>query len=64
MKQPTDEIFQVASGNLGKLEGCYLHNEPKKLKWVRSGKSSGDGDDANFDGRGAKHRKNAALWMK
>ena len=31
LKQPTDEIFQVASGNLGKLEGCYLHNEPKKL---------------------------------
>ena len=60
LKQPTDEIFQVASGNLGKLEGCYLHNDPKKLKWIRSGKSSGDGENANFDGRGAKHRKNAA----
>lgn len=60
LKLPMEEMFQVVSGNIGKLEGCYLYYDPKKMKWIRSGKTSGDGEDACFFGRGNKHSKNAA----
>lgn len=50
----------VALGDLGKLEGSYLYYDSKKGKWIRSGKTSGDGDDACYEGRNNKHEKNAA----
>jgi len=59
MKLPMDELFQIVTGDLGKLEGCYLYYDRKKNKWIRSGKTSGDGDAACFAGRGNKHEQNA-----
>ena len=58
-----EDIFKTISNlpsdiHLGGLEGCYLYFDTKK-KWVRSGKTSGDGEGACFTGRGSKHAKNA-----
>mmetsp|Transcript_22611 Transcript_22611/g.34254 ORF Transcript_22611/g.34254 Transcript_22611/m.34254 type:complete len:444 (-) Transcript_22611:16-1347(-) len=45
---------------LGKLEGCYLFFDWEKMKWIRSGKTSGTGKNACFSGRMKQHYKNAA----
>ena len=50
---------QPVGSKLGSLEGCYLHYDAPKNKWIRSGKASGAGKDACFDGRGNTHTKNA-----
>ena len=60
LKLPIDQVFGVVCGDLLELEGCYLYYHKKKRKWVRSGKTSGEGKDACFRGRGGKHKKNAA----
>ena len=44
--------FKVVKGNLAQLEGCYLYFDELKFKWIRSGKTSGNGKDACFEGRG------------
>ena len=54
---PMDEKFQVVSGDLSSLEGCYLYFDRQKKKWIRSGKTLGDGIESNFEGRGATHTK-------
>ena len=56
---PMDDKFQVLSGDLSALEGCYLYFDKQKKKWIRSGKTSGDGIESNFEGRGATHTKNS-----
>ena len=56
---PLHEMFQIIAGDLSNLEGCYLYYNACKTKWVRSGKTSGDGKDACFDGRGKKHISNS-----
>ena len=56
---PMQDIFQRISGDLAGLEGCYLYFDKRKYKWIRSGKTSGDGRDACFRGRGKKHEANA-----
>ena len=56
---PMTELFHIVTGDLSKLEGCYLFFDPNKYKWIRSGKSSGDGKDACFEGRGKKHVENS-----
>ena len=61
LSPPSDSMFQLISNNLGGCEGCYLYYNTKKHKWVRSGKTAGEGDDACFRGRGNKHKKNSAL---
>ena len=38
-----------------------MHYDILKKKWIRSGKASGAGKDACFDGRGNQHTKNAQL---
>eukprot|EP00986_Skeletonema_menzelii_P009304 scaffold4187_cov135-Skeletonema_menzelii.AAC.10 len=45
---------------IGKLEGCYLFFDWDKMKWIRSGKTSGTGKKACFDGRMEQHYTNAA----
>ena len=52
--------FQTIADDLQRLEGCYLYFDKQKLKWIRSGKTSGEGKDACFEGRGKKHRLNSA----
>ena len=64
LQSPMDDMFMVALGELGKLEGSYLYYDLKKGKWIRSGKTSGDGDDACYEGRNNKHEKNAASLDK
>ena len=44
---------------LDNLEGCYLHYDRVKMKWIRSGKASGAGVDACFKGRQKTHERNA-----
>ena len=56
-----DSTFQIMSDSIKRLEGCYLFYDVKKSKWIRSGKTSGKGDDACFEGRGKKHEQNARL---
>ena len=56
---PMNAMFQMISGDLSSLEGCYLYYDKCKHKWIRSGKSSGDGKGACFDGRGKTHQDNA-----
>ena len=53
------EEFQLMTGDLAKLEGCYLYFDKQKYKWIRSGKTSGDGKDACFEGCGKKHKSNS-----
>jgi len=50
---------QTANSELGSSEGCYLHYDGRKKKWIRSGKASGAGANACFDGRLDTHTKNA-----
>merc|ERR1712194_474902 len=45
--------------DLAKLEGCYLYFDKEEYKWIRSVKTSGDGNDACFEGRGKKHKSNS-----
>ena len=54
-----DDMFQIISRDLGKLEGCYLYYDEKRRKWIRSDKTSGEGEKACFEGRGAKHIDNS-----
>ena len=54
-----EDVFQVITGHLSGLEGCYLYFDQQKYKWIRSGKTSGEGKDACFEGRGKKHQANA-----
>jgi len=56
---PIHANFGMITGDLAELEGCYLYFDPQKYKWIRSGKTSGDGKDACFRGRGKKHLENA-----
>ncbi|KAL7536826.1 LOW QUALITY PROTEIN: hypothetical protein ACHAXR_007426 [Thalassiosira sp. AJA248-18] len=56
---PMQQMFKIVTGDLSALEGCYLYYDNLKHKWIRSGKSSGDGKDACFLGRGKKHNDNA-----
>ena len=61
-----DDVFQSISKRpvnsiLGSLEGSYMHYDPLKRKWIRTGKASGLGKDACFNGRLDKHTKNA--WL-
>ena len=42
--------FKVVKGKLAQLEGCYLYFDEPKFKWIRSGKTSGNGKDACFEG--------------
>ena len=63
---PSSIVFQSiskrpANSQLGSLEGSYLHYDQKKMKWIRSGKVSGLGADACFNGRGNTHAKNSRL---
>ena len=51
--------FKLVKGRLARLEGCYLYFDQQKTKWIRSGKTSGNGKDACFEGRGKKHKSNA-----
>eukprot|EP00584_Thalassiosira_punctigera_P016300 CAMPEP_0172573614 /NCGR_PEP_ID=MMETSP1067-20121228/136282_1 /TAXON_ID=265564 ORGANISM="Thalassiosira punctigera, Strain Tpunct2005C2" /NCGR_SAMPLE_ID=MMETSP1067 /ASSEMBLY_ACC=CAM_ASM_000444 /LENGTH=273 /DNA_ID=CAMNT_0013366221 /DNA_START=628 /DNA_END=1451 /DNA_ORIENTATION=- len=60
LRLPMNDIFRIITGDLGRLEGCYLYYDIKKHRWIRSGKTSGDGDNACFDGRGDTHKKNAS----
>ena len=46
--------FKVVKRKLAQLEGCYLYFDEPKCKWIRSGKTSGNGKDACFEGRGKK----------
>jgi len=59
-----EDRFKIISNlpsdhELGQLEGCYLYFDAKKKKWIRSGKTGGDGTEACFNGRGKKHANNA-----
>ena len=56
---PTQNNFQMLDGILSQLEGCYLYYDQHKSKWIRSGKTSGDGVDACFRGRGKNHEDNS-----
>ena len=58
---PMKEMFQIITGDLFMSEGCYLYFGNCKYKWIRSGKTPGEGKDEYFAGRGAKHEKNAKL---
>ena len=67
---PTEDMledrFKIISNlpsdhTLGQLEGCYLYFDTKKKKWIRSGKTGGDGMEACFYGRGKKHAANSKL---
>ena len=51
--------YGMMVGSLAEMEGCYLYFDPCKYKWIRSGKTSGNGQDACFRGRGKKHMENA-----
>ena len=59
LKLPTQNMFQLLGGDLLSLEGCYLYFDKCKCKWIHSGKTSGDGVDACFRGRGKKREDNA-----
>ena len=54
-----DNVFHLITGPLLGLEGCYLYFDQHKCKWIRSSKTSGEGRDACFEGRGRKHQSNA-----
>lgn len=56
-----DESFCEIDGDedLGALQGCYLYFYVKKMIWIRSGKTSGDGAKACFRGRVGTHKKNS-----
>ena len=59
-----EDMFRIITNlpsdhELGQMEGCYLYFDTKKKKWIRSGKTGGDGEEACFHGRGSKHAKNA-----
>jgi hypothetical protein len=56
---PMEEMFQIITGDLISLEGCYLYFDKCKYNWIWSGKSSGDGGGACFRSRGKKHLDNA-----
>lgn len=49
----------MSSGHLSGLEGCYLYFNQQKYKWIRSGKTSGEGKDTCFEGHRKKHQANA-----
>ena len=53
-------FFQFVDRHLLELEGCYLYWDRVKHKLIRSGKTSGEGVDACFRGRGIQHKKNSA----
>lgn len=56
---PALQSFFKVDRDLCRLEGCYLYYDSMKDRWVRSGKTSGDGDEACFEGRGNKHFLNS-----
>eukprot|EP00985_Skeletonema_marinoi_P012819 scaffold6265_cov120-Skeletonema_marinoi.AAC.11 len=61
MPMSQSEGFFLIDGNnyVGTLQGCYLYFDWTKFRWIRSGKTSGDGIKACFRGRGDTHKKNA-----
>ena len=50
---------EPAGSKLSSLEGSYLHYDKVKRKWIRTGKVSGAGEDACFQGRENTHTKNS-----
>ena len=51
-----EDVFQSVSkqstdSKLVSSEGCYLHYDGLKKKWIQTGKSSGAGKNACFEGR-------------
>jgi hypothetical protein len=58
---PTTRAFFLIDRDdgVGSLQGCYLYYDWSKFRWIRSGKTSGDGAKACFHGRGDTHKKNA-----
>ena len=60
LQLPMTNLFQMIKDDLSGFEGCYLYYDSKKNKWIRSGKTSGEGHDACFFGGGMKHQKNAS----
>ena len=48
LQLPMINLFQIMTGDLSGFEGCYLYYDSKKRKWIRSGKTSGEGHDACF----------------
>ena len=54
-------LQQTANSELGSSEGCYLHYDGLKKKWIRSGKASGADNNACFEGRLDTHTKNARM---
>jgi len=61
MQQDDDGGFCLIDGDdhVGSLQGCYLYFDWIKYRWIRSGKTSGDGNKACFRERGDTHKKNA-----
>ncbi len=61
MQQDDDGGFCLIDGDdhVGSLQGCYLYFDWIKYRWIRSGKTSGDGTKACFRERGDAHKKNA-----
>ena len=49
---------EPAGSKLSSLEGSYLHYDKVKIKWIRTGKVSGAGEDACFQGWENTHAKN------
>ena len=46
-----EDMFRIITNlpsdhELGQMEGCYLYFDTKKKKWIRSGKTGGDGEEA------------------
>jgi len=48
---------EPAGSKLSSLEGSYLHYDKVKRKWIRTGKASGAGEDAYFQGQENTHAK-------
>ena len=46
---------------LGQLESCYLFFDTKRKKWIRNGKTGGDGMETCSHGRGKEHAEHAKL---
>ena len=59
LKMPADGMLSIMTADLKSLEGCYLFYDRVKRELIRSGKASGDGPKATFDGRGKKHIDNS-----
>ena len=59
LKLPASDMLSIMTADLSSLEGCYLFFDRVKNVLIRSGKTSGDGCNATFAGRGNKHIENS-----